>query len=338
MATWQIFAGSHGRDYSEDFIRYGLAFVGGSEQIAALAKVQANDIILLKNGREKVSAVGHVESRDGIHFGNWDKEWLLLDYDGWDLGGYVYVRWFLVAEQPPLSKLLGRRTIERFYDSHVEEWAVKQMAMQSACSIEPEPETTLEITEAQIADYLISTGFRTSDADKLVSTIFQIRRLVSYYRGCNWEEIREHETRTFLVIPLLLAMGWSEQLIKIEQPVESRGKVDIACFSTPVGAKSRKCVLAIETKGFNHGLRWARDQIAGYAESELLSSCSTLMTSNGYCYRVYEKDQNEQVWTQTAYMNLLKPRVRKSWNWSTDPADAVDSLRVILKLMRTQYP
>ncbi len=54
-----------------------------------------------------------------------------------------------------------------------------------------------------------------------------------YYKGQN---LNEHDIRTFLVVPLLLALGWSEQMIRLEYIIKdpihpkSRWKVDVACF------------------------------------------------------------------------------------------------------------
>ena len=98
---WQIAAGAFGRDYTRDFIRYGLAFVGGEKQIAAMNKVAMNDRIILKYGM-KMLAVGRVVEREGRHKGEGDKEWL-RDFDGWDLRAYCHVEWH-VLETPPLTE------------------------------------------------------------------------------------------------------------------------------------------------------------------------------------------------------------------------------------------
>ena len=43
MNYWQIAAGASGHDYSKDFIRFGMAFVGGDAQVAALAALDDED-------------------------------------------------------------------------------------------------------------------------------------------------------------------------------------------------------------------------------------------------------------------------------------------------------
>ena len=92
---WQIGSGSYGRDYAEDFLRYGMAFVGGDVQVATMAKVNASDRVVMKRGMSEVLAAGEVVERDGRHRGEDDKEWL-RDFDGWDLRAYcgeVTMRW-----------------------------------------------------------------------------------------------------------------------------------------------------------------------------------------------------------------------------------------------------
>ena len=55
---WQIAAGSQGRDYSEYFIRFGMAFVGGKEKADLMSEVKIGDRVLLKSGLSKLVAAG----------------------------------------------------------------------------------------------------------------------------------------------------------------------------------------------------------------------------------------------------------------------------------------
>ncbi len=65
MTYWQIAAGSGGRDYYRDFLRYGLAFVGGKPQMDTLRQVALGDRLLLKRGLGQVLAAGVVVERNG---------------------------------------------------------------------------------------------------------------------------------------------------------------------------------------------------------------------------------------------------------------------------------
>lgn len=108
---WQVAAGSEGRDYTERFLQYGIAFVGGDSPIATMEQVSLGDVVLLKRGLSSIVAAGQVVQRNGTHRGNADKAWL-LDVDGLELPAYCYVNWH-VPEKPVSTDGLTRATIQR---------------------------------------------------------------------------------------------------------------------------------------------------------------------------------------------------------------------------------
>jgi hypothetical protein len=156
---------------------------------------------------------------------------------------------------------------------------------------------------------LVNEGLRTDLAVALTSTLSRIRLLAKYYYDhCEWSDVREHETRTFLVAPLLLALGWAEQQLKIELPV-SGGKVDIACFATRYRQGSTDCQIIIETKGFSAGLTHTHRQAEAYAAD--FADCHKLLVTNGFCYKLFSRLPGEPFPSRpTGYMNLLKPTDR----------------------------
>ncbi len=109
-----------------------------------------------------------------------------------------------------------------------------------------------------------------------------------------------------------MALGWAEQQIKIELPVKDRGRADIACFSKPYTGENDRCLLIIETKSFTQGLDYAPEQVKKYAEH--FPNCKIVVVTNGYCYKAFEKQQDDEDATfretPSAYLNLLKPRDR----------------------------
>jgi hypothetical protein len=117
MNYWQIAAGSDSRDYTNDFLKYGMAFVGGEKQIATMAQVQAGNRVILKRGMTQIVAAGTVVEREGKCKGNAtdsgeENKYWLRDYDGWDLSAYCFVEWHKPAK--PLSvKGLTRATIQQ---------------------------------------------------------------------------------------------------------------------------------------------------------------------------------------------------------------------------------
>ncbi len=322
---WQIAAGSIGRNYADLFIKFGMAFVGGQKEIETMAKVSIGDIIILKIGLSKIYAVGEVIERDGKHSGNADKPWL-RDFDGWDLSAYCYVDWH-IPEKPHSSSGLTRATIQRIrQEKHI--ILANELLQLPIQGYEPEPLQTSHVGDDEILEFLIGEGLRPSSAEDLTNTLRRIRLLANYYykRG-DWYEIREHETRSFLIIPLLLALGWAEQQIKIELPA-NKGRVDIACFSKPYKRNNDDCALIIEGKDFSSGLDYAPEQAHRYAED--FPSCNVVMVSNGYCYKTYIRSESGTFSIiPSAYLNLLKPKDR----YPLDPENVNGALGVLKWLL-----
>jgi hypothetical protein len=302
---WQIAAGSerYGRDYADYFLRHGIAFVG--REYDAMGEVDVGDVVLLKRGVSKVVAVGEVVARNGVHRGKDDKDWL-CDFDGWNLGAYCYVDWGVPAK-PIQTNGLTRTAIQRAWKDKHHTLADKLLSLPIQ-PLEPEPGPTALISDDQILEFMIVQGLRPSAADELTDTVRKIRLLAHYYyKECWWEDMGEHETRTFLVAPLLLALGWAEQQVKVELHC-SGGLIDVACFSRPYERKKEDCVLLIETKDFGSGLHYAPDQARGYAAD--FANCQVLVVTNGWCYKTFPRVKKTGLFSEkpSAYMNLLQPR------------------------------
>jgi hypothetical protein len=331
---WQIAVGSDGRDYAEDFIRYGLAFIGGPKHIALMQEMRPGDIVVARRGVTEIIAAGYVVERDGKHIGDGDKEWL-RDYDGWDLKAYCHVNWHK-PDKPIITQGLTRNTIHRIHKPHL-----MQLADQIICAFpeitdfgtEPDDKETLDITDNEILNFLIHEGLRPAAAEELTTTFNRIRLLAKYYYDADrWSDVREHETRTFLVIPLLLALGWTEQQIKIELPISGVGRADIGCFSKPFMKDDSVCKLIIETKGFSQGLTFAPSQAMGYAAQT--PDCTCIVVTNGYCYKAYVRQNDGAFITEpSAYLNLLNPKARYPLN----PQIVAGGLEVLQLLMPSFY-
>ena len=310
MSTyWQIAAGSDQRDYSCFFLKYGMAFAGGGIE----ERVNLGDIMVLKQGITAIAAAGVVVERDGTYKGCVDEEWL-LDYDGWDLPEYCYVDWRKPNPNEPIKvKGLNRGTLSGLCQKKPKGAADDILNTGTSVSVSPLP-SSRKLKDDEILKLLIEEGLRPSSSDEVTSTISKIRLLADYYYkqyGYPWVDIGEHEVRTFLVIPLLLALGWSEQQIKIELACGDRKRVDIAYFRKPCKSKNREewkkeCVAIIETKSFGSGLDYAHKQVKTY--SKVFPRCQAVITTNGYCYRVYLRKNNQFQETPSAYINLLQPR------------------------------
>lgn len=329
MDYWQIGSGSKGRDYANDFIRYGMAFVGRTKLVESMDSVEVGDRVIIKRGNSKLVAVGKVVERNGRHRGRDDKDWL-RDFDGWDLGAYCYVRWH-VPKEPIATKGLTIAAIKRVHKKHLKDLTEKLLAEVSPrMESDPEPRLTKEVEDKDILEFLIKEGLRPGAAENLTATFNRIRSLAEYYFDRVYgdgEEVREHEIRTFLVIPLLLALGWAEQQLKIEFPVKPRGRVDVACFPKPYSKGDTECVLILETKRFSQGLDYAPEQAKRYAES--LPKCKAVVVTNGYCYKAYCSKNGSFSEAPSAYLNLLRPRDR----YPLDPENVDGCLKTLSLLL-----
>lgn len=325
MRYWQIAAGSDGRDYAEDFLRFGMAFVGGASQCDAMSNVQVGDCVLLKRGRSQMVAAGLVVARNAAHRGDADKEWL-RDFDGWDLQAWCHVDWH-VPKTPSAVKGFTRHTIQRVKLQNLIAEANRILTLPPhPHGAEPKP--TRRIGDEEIVEFLIREGLRIAAAEELTSTFRRIRRLANYYyqHPAGWHHIREHETRTFLIVPLLLALGWPEQAIKIEQPTKG-GRVDLALFDSTFKGDPNEARVLIETKGFAQGLSYAPGQARSYGKH--FPNCRVIFVSNGYCYKAYRRSKDGFSLDPSAYLNIRDPR--DAYPLNPKIPGAFEVLRLLLK-------
>ena len=298
---WQVAAGSDGRNYADAFLRHGIAFF--SEDFSDRAKeVKSGDKIILKEGKTYIVAVGTIREENGSPYGHEGKPWL-KDFDGWDLSFYIHVDWHRLPEKKEV-KGLSIGTIQRTHYGEVhalDEKVLKDDRLKVKVKEKPDPRDTNELEKKEINRLLASGAFE------------RIHKLADhYYRTQQWGDVREHETRTFLVVPLLIALGWPESHIKVELSTSGRKRIDIACFSKPYGRakdgtpNNDDCTLIIETKGFTQGLSHAQGQAEDYAES--FPSCRTTVVTNGYCYKAFTKTNGSFGDSPAAYLNLRHPR------------------------------
>lgn len=213
------------------------------------------------------------------------------------------------------------------WDSVIITEADKCLKSVSVQPIELEPKLSDQVEDEEIIEFLVGKGLRIAAAEELTTTFRRIRRLAKYYReSVDWEDVREHETRTFLIVPLLLALGWPEQSIKIEQPLQG-GRVDLALFNGPYKGDPENAVVLIETKGFAQGLFYAPGQVLSYAKH--FPKCKVIFVSNGYCYKAYEDKGNGFSSEPSAYLNILDPR--KDYPLNPKIPGALELLRLLLK-------
>lgn len=309
--VWQIGSGNDTRPYDDIFLKFGIAMVGPGESGdvrkpeaeeffkkygwpdwgSKLLQVKKGSIIVLRKGIKKILAVGKVLEE-------YDYSDLLADIHGWDLRHFVKVEWYtpvnpiIFTDTPLVQATLARVNnpivINRI---HKEEFIQVKAAKDLAELNLPKTVNIDEISQA-----FIHHGVRIQDADNVAKTIERIIKLAKWYDNKDPDAL-EHEIRTFLVIPLLISLGWSEQKMKIEY-----NHVDIAVFSKPYEKENELHPhMIVETKTFFNGLYYAADQIINYAKA--FPECSLLVATNGYRYWIYEKVDGK--FQASGYFNLF---------------------------------
>jgi hypothetical protein len=331
MGVWQVAAGSAGRDYTGRFLRHGMAFVGGDIQCSTMDQyVQLGDEVILKRGLSEIVAVGRVVARDGKFKGvadkHGDKQWL-WDFDGWELPAWCYVDWH-IPSQPKSTNGLTRATIQRVNLPHL--LALTEEVLKSnpvKTTYDAEPANTKEVNDETLITDLVQLGLRPGAAEEFAQALRRIRRLVRFYLDREWSLTNEHDARTFLVVPLLIALGWAEQKMKIELQARGVGRVDIGCFNKPFNGHDDQCIALIETKALTQGLDYATNQAHKYASS--FPSCNVVLATNGYCYKAYERTGDTFSTVPNAYLNINFPRNR----YPLDPEQVGGAIEVLKLLL-----
>jgi hypothetical protein len=273
--------------------------------------VQAGDLILMRKGYT-VAAIG-VAHEDGYR---WDETF--DDVYGWDLQHARRVIW-QDELQVELRKLQdgqhggpvfgSRKQIPMFtrvYEKAILDRLATLFGVCKARDLRPLPEVSSPLTPEALGAQLFAKGLANRAVDEVLAAIQRQRRLAHWYRTQPSIAGRptEHEVVAHMVLPLLLALGWSEQLLAVEWQ-----RVDLAAFSgTPT--TSERCVLVCEVKASGHGLQNVLEQAIQYVRTLKLDGCRRILLTEGT--RFYRFDRNGESWPQnpTGYVNMEVVRMR----------------------------
>ena len=300
--VWQIGGGSTSKSCADDFLKYSVALIGPGDlgpwpgayardkttrflrQFAE--ETQVGDIIILRQGRSAIKAVGIIAS---------DYQYLTQfeDVDGWDLQHARRVRWFPLPEPYDFGKsVFGANPTrysgvgvaevvgyaKRFVQSPPVDWQSARLPQL------PSPEEDFDPAPAQIEGVIASA-----------------RDLVRLY----WNPPKfgdlptEDELVAHFTIPLLRALGWPKELIAIKWR-----RVDVTLFDR-LPRQPENCRLVIEAKRFDTGFEAALKQARGYLKDLKISR--DVLVTDGIRYRLYA---HEKAFAPVAYANLS--RLKKS--------------------------
>jgi hypothetical protein len=347
--VWQIACGEPGRYYDDLFLDHDVMFLGpgrpGEYDHAEYGKwveagritsasarrvrrfqqaVQPGDVVLLRKGY-RVIAVGLAAG----HTYHWNET--LDDVYGWDLQHCRSVSWQrdldgeLSAIQAETDLFALRKQIPTF--TRVEDSAVLDPIKHlfQRCERRPPkapPEASSLLSLAQLGQRLFAKGLPNSAVDQVLRALERQRRLVTWYDAEKRDSGRptEHEVVAHMVLPLLLALGWSEQLLAVEWR-----HIDLAAFqSTPTTVES--CVLVCEVKKRGSGMQEVWRQAHGYVDELRLASCRSILVTEGARFYIYSKSDGVWSETPTGYFNVEKLREKYLAPKGTSAVDTIVGL------------
>ncbi len=335
MTVWQIAAGESGRYYDDLFLKWNIMFMGPgqfgaydpstygkcvaskiltkhkNDQLCKFAnEVEPGQLVLLRKGYT-VTCVGIVADQPYV----WDRRF--DDVYGWDLQHTRRVIWqtnttprlLEIQEYSPDDEryrkpLFGGRkqipTFTRVDDVRVIEPIRHLLNSQDVATPEPIDLNVPEpLTLDQLGELLFAKGLSNDSVEEVLDAIRRQRRLGKWYQTQRDSgRPAEHEVVAHMILPLLLGLGWSEQLLAVEWQ-----RIDLAGFrSTPTGKDS--CVLLCEAKQMWYPLQPALDQARGYVDSLGLTHCKRIMLTDGVRIYVYRK--NNDLWSDqpSGYVNM----------------------------------
>ena len=344
--VWQIAAGETGRDYSKLFLDYDVMFMGPGRfgayyknQYETLEKdkiisnsdatqlrqfcteTKSGDIVLLRLGSQ-AKAIGLIQGK--TRYG-WTE--VFDDVYGWDLQHTHRVIWqhHLTEE---LQKIQESRKLFHYRGSsfskvHKLDVQVKDLFNQCKFrDIKPLPSLPKPLTFEELGTELFAKGLPNEDVDKFILAIQRQRRLSMWYRDNNQsKKPAEHEVVAHMILPFMLALGWSEQLLAVEW-----NRIDFAAFSCTPRKGENVCLLC-EAKEYGHSLQNTLPQAMDYVKKHKLNNCKRILLTDGARLYLYQR-QPDNDWDEkpVGYLNVNLIRTKYFIPSGTNAIDTIMAL------------
>lgn len=351
MATvWQVAAGEAGRRYSQLFRSHDVMLLGpgaiGRFEASTYARAVADGIIqsakrhVLRSFAEDVSPGDIVLLREGhrvVSVGvaadaGYDWNPAFDDVWGWDLQHSHRVLWFddvteaLADIQKEQAVFAARKSVPMFSRVADERVLSQVRPLFDGARSTPRPLRALpkppskKLTDEKLGELLFARGLSNATTEDVIAALRRQRRMARWYadQGPASNRPSEHEVVGHMILPLLLALGWSEQLVAVEWQ-----RVDVACFSTTPTTRDA-CTMVIEAKGWGHGLANVLPQALRYVRDLKLTGCDKIVLTQGTRFYIYER-QAEWPEHPTLYFNVESMRVQNS--------DGTDGVQALLSLL-----
>jgi hypothetical protein len=347
--VWQIAAGDSGRHYDDIFLRHDVVFLGPGRfgsycraeyedgpaaraasrnvlgQVRSFAEaVRPGDLVLLRKGY-KVVSIGVADGSGYQHNDVFD------DVYGWDLEHTRRVKWQrqhdqeLADIQSSAVLFSERRQIPTF--TRVEDPLILPRIEHLFSRTEDRPLALMpdalprSLTPDELGVELFRKGLPAGAIERVKSTIAERRRLIHWYsQGLSPNRPTEHEVVAHVILPLLLALGWSEQLLAIEWR-----RIDLAIFNRTPTSESN-CRLICEAKAMGHGLQDCREQAESYVENLDLKNCGKILLADGGRFYLYKRQASKWSAKPSGYLNISKIRTQHLCPSGTSAIDTIMEL------------
>lgn len=331
---WQVAAGDGDRNYADVCLRNGVILMGPSSAgpwrnsylsnyppTAEILKKQGlhsrkitnldqfvnriapGDLVVLRVGMTEVHGVGIVAS--GYEYNE-----NFSDVDGWDIAHTHRVKWVWKRSKDnrhegDFRKLLNWGDTTQRLDSKSSktkplfDW-IRTLPEPS----EDDPERLKEFKRLEISEisrHLFDYGMSSGSLSDLESRVRDLCSLAKWYK--NYCKPSESETVAHLVIPLLLALGWSPQRIQLEFHQRNIGRADVALYANG-NRDNYEPIGIIEAKKYGYSCMTAEEQVRTYARQ--MKYLRRLIVTDGIRYGIFVRHNNEESFPErpTAYLNL----------------------------------
>lgn len=272
-------------------------------------EIKEGDIVVLRLGTKTVYGVGEI-------VGDYEYNEEFNDIDGWEIAHVRRVRWIWKYSQEPkrfdtyslkqgdttqMLNLSANDVREWLYSLRIPENFQKQRPKKL-----PQTEDHESVDLEKISEYLFGKGVSSASILNLMNEIGELVRIAKWYWSAG-QNPSEHETVSFLVVPLLRALGWTPQKMGIEWD-----RMDVALFER-LPRKQDSLSAVVEAKRMGEPLLPAFDQAKAYAE--VSKQCKRVILTDGLRYLVFAREEdsaNNEVgeFSQApiAYLNLTRLR------------------------------
>jgi len=260
-------------------------------------EMKDGDIVILRIGTTKIYGIGTI-------IGNYEFNNIFSDVDGWNIQHCRRIYWIWKAESNvkpkifPVNTLKRGDTTQRLTSKMVLNWISSlDLEINKKISVAALPLENKKINSVEdIASYLFEKGLEGNLIKTIVDVLVDLCIIAKWYTATPTHAPSEFETKAYLIIPLLRALGWTPQKMAIEW-----NKVDIALFDK-LPREDRNLIAVVEAKRKGNSCLTAFSQAEKYSKDK--PHCNRLIVTDGIRYGIFKKENNQ--FKLHAYMNLTE--------------------------------